>query len=60
MAKSLPVHAGDKRQGSIPDVSWRVRMCATLAWGSTCVQVYLVPRFVRTTAHWGVSVFGSI
>ena len=69
MAKSLPVHAGDTRdKGSIPDTSWGVRerahvcvcMCATLAWGSTCAQVYLVPRLVCTIAHWGVSVFESI
>lgn len=28
MAKSLPVHAGDTRdKGSIPDISWCVRVC---------------------------------
>ena len=35
------------------------RVRATLAWGSTCVQLYLVPRLVCTIAHWVVSVFGG-
>ena len=65
MAKNLPAHARDVRDmGSIPDISWCVCVCAcahaTLAWGSTCVQLYLVPRLVCTIAHWGVSVFGGI
>lgn len=68
MAKNVPAHAGDIRDmGSVPDISWRVCVCvcvcarvrATLAWGSTCVQLYLVPRLVCTIAHWVVSVFGG-